>query len=890
MLKFRYMPAMHPVPSVDHALRRDVRFLGRLLGQVIVRQEGEALFALEERVRRLAILRRRGPREHRQGAFAELTGMLAALPTEQMEPLIRAFSLYFQLVNLAEQHHRVRRARAYASKRRAPPQRGSLAASMRAAQGAGVLKKRMKETLEHLEVTLALTAHPSQAARRTVLEKLSRISELLEERDQRRLTVPEQEALEAELKRQIAALWQTDELRRERPTVGDEVKNVSYYIEEILFDLLPQMARNLQGAFKQTYGEALEVLPPFLRIHSWVGGDMDGNPLVTPSVFIDAIRAYQARGLRLLGERLARLGSSLSMSSRHVEVPAALQESLDRDAALAPRVAQRQEPRTEGEPWRRKLRFVEARLSGTLEQVESRRRQQEIGPQDAPVYTQASELEHDLDDIVRTLREAGAAGVEEAESVLLQVRALGFHLAELELRAPAEDARAAAVALDRKAQPTGDGGRFFGALQKLAEAQSEGGERGCRTLILSMALSADDVLAAFRCAREAGVATVDVVPLFETLESLEKSGEVMRSLFAHPEYAAHVKTRGVQEVMVGYSDSNKEVGPLAAKAAILTAQVTLHRLAQEAGVPLRLFHGRGESVARGGGPAQEAILALPPGAVSGRYKATEQGEALDHKYARPSLAIRTLELTTGGVLLHTLDAQPRAPAGAEEPYLKALQRMAQVSRDVYRGLVWDEPRFAEFFSAISPIDEIAQLPIASRPAKRRSGGMESLRAIPWVFAWTQNRAILPGWYGVGSALESLGQNRAGRQTLREMYNEWPPFRTMMDSVEMVLAKCDLKIASVYAGLAPPELRFLWTPIRTEYRRTTRWVKWLTGRKRLLEGSPSLRRSILLRNPYVDPMSVLQVELLKRKRAGATDCDRPLLLTLNGIAAGMRNTG
>jgi phosphoenolpyruvate carboxylase len=383
---------------------------------------------------------------------------------------------------------------------------------------------------------------------------------------------------------------------------------------------------------------------------------------------------------------------------------------------------------------------------------------------------------------------------------------------------------------------------------------------------------------------------VDVVPLFETLEALEKSGPVMRSLFAHPEYSAHVRRRGVQEVMVGYSDSNKEVGPLAAKAAILQAQVTLHALAQEAHMPLRLFHGRGESVARGGGPALEAILALPTGAVDGRYKATEQGEALDHKYARPAMAIRTLELTVGGALLHTLDAQPREPVESEGRFREALALMATRSREVYRALVWEEPRFSEFFSAVSPIDEIAQLPIGSRPSKRRSGGMESLRAIPWVFAWTQNRAILPGWYGVGTALESQGQHRAGRQVLREMYRDWPQFRSMLDSIEMVLAKCDLKIASAYASLAPKELQPLWERIRDEHRRTVRWVKWLTGRPQLLAGSPSLRKSILLRNPYVDPMSVLQVELLRRKRAGATDCDRPLLLTLNGIAAGMRNTG
>jgi phosphoenolpyruvate carboxylase len=629
---------------------------------------------------------------------------------------------------------------------------------------------------------------------------------------------------------------------------------------------------------------------------------MDGNPLVTPEVFIDALRAYQARGLRRLLDRVAALGWMLSNSSRHVRVPASLEAALARDAARIPGLAALQGPRTEGEPWRRKLAFVEARLEATLQAVEARRRAALAGRplsvdgENLPIYSRAQELERDIEEVVSTLREVGAAGVEEAEDVLVQVQSLGMHLAELELRAPAEDARAAAAALARGDTPSGDAGRFFSALREMAQGQKEGGERACRTLVLSMAMGTGDVLAALACARSAGLGTpeggarVDVVPLFETMEALENSAAVLRELVANPEYGPHVRTRGVQEVMVGYSDSNKEVGPLAARAAILRAQMALHQVAREARIPLRLFHGRGESVARGGGPAQEAILALPPGTVDGQYKATEQGEALDHKYARPALAMRTLELTTSGALLHSLDAYPRAPVDREPKFVETLDRLAQVSRQVYRALVWEEPEFPEFFQAISPIDEISQLPIGSRPAKRRSGGMESLRAIPWVFAWTQNRAILPGWYGVGSALEAVGQTRAGRQSLRSMYHQWPSFRTMLDSVEMVLAKTDLRIAAGYAALAPERLRYLWDRIRQEHRRTVRWVKWLTGRSKMLEASPSLRRSIILRNPYVDPLSVLQVELLKRKRAGDPDCDRPLLLTLSGIAAGMRNTG
>ncbi|HEX8700089.1 MAG TPA: phosphoenolpyruvate carboxylase, partial [Myxococcaceae bacterium] len=474
---------------------------------------------------------------------------------------------------------------------------------------------------------------------------------------------------------------------------------------------------------------------------------------------------------------------------------------------------------------------------------------------------------------------------------------LGFQLAELEFRVPAEDAVSAAASLDGGPAPTEGGARLLAVLDRVREAQSESGEEACRTFILSMASTKEDVLAAFRCARHAGLwdeqrgcATVDIVPLFEQLGALNDGPKVIQSLFADPTYRRHVQARGVQEVMVGYSDSGKEVGLLAAAAALHRAQVALTQVSKEEGIPLRLFHGRGESVARGGGPAQQAILALPPGSLVGGYKATEQGEALDHKYARPELARRTLELVLGGVLLHTMDAQPRPSAEDETTFRKAFDTLAETGRKTYRGLVWEDPRFVEFFMAATPVEEISALPIGSRPSKRKAGGLESLRAIPWVFAWTQNRAILPGWYGVGSALKAFADKPDGLTLLKRMYREWPFFRMVIDNVTMVLAKSDIAIASRYAALAPESTRPLWRRIRTEHARTRRQVKRITGEARLLDHSPQLQRSIALRNPYVDPMSFLQVELLRRKREGHADVDRPLLLTLNGIAAGMRNTG
>ncbi|MFE8599955.1 phosphoenolpyruvate carboxylase [Archangium violaceum] len=889
---------MPPIRHVDPQLRRDVRLLGRLLGEVLIEQEGQALFDLEERVRRLSIQRRRGPKSERRAAASELAALLREMPLERAEPVLRAFSTYFRLANLAEQHHRIRRTREHAIGGGQTPQRGSLDAVMQALKQAGVPASRVRELLVSMRVTLTLTAHPTQASRRTVLQKVYHLARLLEERDRGHLTPREKADTLASMREEITSLWQTDELRRERPTVGDEVKNVLWYVEEVLGEQLALMPETLDWSFERAYGEPLGVLATPVRLHSWVGGDMDGNPLVTPEVLADTLRAHRARGLRALLGEVYRLGWVLTQSEQHAFVSKELRASLEKDAAELSEVMARYGSRTTGEPWRRKLRFMEARLQAALVYVEGRRagRTEALAP---IAYRSPAEMLGDLELIERSLVDAKSrhAGLLQVRRLIARVRVMGFHLAELEARAPAEDARSAAASLDGGPKPTEGGARLLSVLQRVCEAQAESGEGCCRTLILSMASTAEDVLAAFTCARKSGLwdeargcATVDVVPLFEQLGALDDGPRVLRELFAHPEYRKHLQARGVQEVMVGYSDSGKEVGLLAASAALYRAQTALTRVAHEAGVQLRLFHGRGETVARGGGPAHEAILALPPGSVAGTYKATEQGEALDHKYARPELAQRTLELVLSGVLLHSLDAQPRVASEEEAPFRAAFDELAELGRRAYRGLVWEDPNFVPFFQAATPIEEIAALPIGSRPSKRSAGGLESLRAIPWVFAWTQNRAILPGWYGVGSALEEYGSRPEGLAQLKRMYRQWPFFHTVIDNVAMVLAKSDMAIASRYAALAPESTRPLWERIRAEYSRTRRWVKRVTGEARILESNRQLRESISLRNPYVDPMSFLQVELLRRKRAGAEKIDRPLLLTLAGIAAGMRNTG
>ncbi|HEY3594818.1 MAG TPA: phosphoenolpyruvate carboxylase, partial [Polyangiaceae bacterium] len=669
---------------------------------------------------------------------------------------------------------------------------------------------------------------------------------------------------------------------------------------------LPLIPEQLSRAFERAYGEKLDSYRVPVRIHSWVGGDMDGNPFVTPDVLEDAIRAYRARGIRQLLGEIRELGQKLSQSSRYAKASPELLASIEADRAKMPNIAKENETRTEGEPWRRKLRYVDARLSATLRMVEAEREAARQGGQGSPpsdayayAYRGPTELEADLAVIAESLASAHATGQTRAQSLLERVRALGFSIAELEMRTPGADARKAAASLLSPGTETSDGSRrLLASLERVARAQAAGGEAACRTLILSMAESAEDVLAALECARAAklwneakGCVTLDIVPLFETLQALQEGPSIMRALFADPKYREHVQRRGVQEVMVGYSDSGKEVGLMAASAALRRVQEELPAVAREAGVTLRIFHGRGETVARGGGPSQQAILALPAGSVKGQYKATEQGEALDHKYGRPELALRTLELTIGGALLHTLDAHEKPPVDVERHYVELFEAMAATGRRVYRGLVWENPHFAEFFFAATPYEEIAQLPIGSRPSKRHAGGLDALRAIPWVFAWTQTRVILPAWYGVGSALDEVGRRDGGQAELAQMYKSWPFFRTVLDNVEMVVAKTDIGIGERYAQLAPTEARDnIWPAIVAEHEMTKRWIKLITGDRTLLERNPTLKRSIQLRNPYVDPLNLIQVELVRRKRLGNTDTARSLLLTLNGIAAGMRNTG
>ena len=767
------------------ALRRDVRLLGDLLGRVLVEQEDETLLADVEHVRALARAARRGARQH------DLRSAVEVLPLARQASVLRAFALYFQLANVAEQHHRVRRRREYAREERVP--RESLGAAF----------DRIAGDVPDVELTLVLTAHPTEATRRSVLAAQRRIAALLDRRDGG-------EDVEGALALEITLLWQTDEVRSRRPRVVDEIRNGHWFFEQSLIDA----AERLLAEYRRRVPEG----PTPFRFGTWIGGDADGNPNTTAATLAEA----RIRARRLLLDRYARdvraLAAEIGISSRLTPVSAELTESIERDERAFAGYAREIGDQNSDEPYRRKLSFVWHRLT-------------------TDAYSSADELAADLDVLDRSLRANRAARVADGglASLRRRVELFGFELAEVEVRVHARDA----VEPDAR-------------IKELLVAAG-------RTVIVSGTTTADDVERV-----RALTSSPNVVPLFESVESLRAAPRIYERL-------------GCREVMVGYSDSAKDAGYLAAQWEIRRALVALAEVARRRGRELTVFHGRGGSAGRGGGPTFDAILAQPQGVPPGRLKLTEQGETIAFKYGLPGLAHRNLEAALAATLLAAAAPEPDADTAL-------LERLAERSRGVYRALV-DDPRFVEFFRAFTPVDELALLNIGSRPARRPEGEgyLASLRAIPWVFAWTQNRCLLPAWYGCGSAFAD-----ADVGALRALYRDRPFFRTLVQNLEMTLAKSSMEIAAEYLELV--EEQSLWPAIVEEHRRTVAVVLEVVEERELLARHPVLQQSIRLRNPYVDPMNAVQVSLLRRYRDGDEAAAPALLRSIAGIAAGLRNTG
>ncbi len=892
-------------------LSADVDFLGTCLGDVLREQEGARLFELVERVRGLTKAIRAGDEESRRRERAELAEVLQGLDTATAEKLVRAFTVYFQLVNLAEEVHRVRVNRERGVTASVDGPRGeSIAAAVKALKDQGWSAAEARRFIEGLDVQLTVTAHPTEVKRYTVRLKLERVSAALRQLGERRLAPSDRQALVDTIYAEVTALWLTREANEDRPTVLDEVKSALYYYRRSLLDAVPRLMRDVDEALATYYGtEALPMgaLEPIVRFRSWIGGDRDGNPYVTPTVTREAYELQRGVALERYLEDIDLLVQRLSQHEDRVVLTGRFREDL---AELDERYGE--STRFPREPFRRKLehmhRFVRAERAG-----------EGAYPGGPAGYV------GDLELVEHTLASTHAGRL--AETFVRPARyradAFGFVLAPLDLRehsskheqavadllafggvtddyaALAEDERVSLLARElatpRPLAPSWarfgeEATRALDSLKVLREVKERYGPEAVGATIVSFTNGPSDVLEALLLAKEAGIPDIDATPLFETLDDLRRAPAVMRSLFETPVYREHVGRRGVQEVMIGYSDSNKDVGFLSANWALYQAQEGLARVAGEAGVPLRLFHGRGTSIGRGGGPAGQAILAQPPGSLGGRMRMTEQGEALSDRYADPDLAHRHLEQ----VVHAFIQSSARDARGVEEldpRYREAAQLAADASRESYRRLV-DDDGFFEFFTAVTPIEEISRLNVGSRPASRGQGGSrEDLRAIPWVFAWTQCRANVPGWYGIGTGLAALAPGLSA-----EMYERWPFFRAVVDFAQMSLAKADMDVFGSYLTLAEePHRSALGGLILQEFELSVKEVEAATGAP-LLAGDGVLARSIALRNPYVDPISHLQVELLRRLRASSQDSlvERSLsyavLVSLIGISAGMRTTG
>jgi phosphoenolpyruvate carboxylase len=827
-------------PRADAPLRRDVRLLGTLLGRVLVDQEGEELLAAEERVRQLS------RRARETGDLDPVRDAVAALPAALQNGVLRAFALYFQLANLAEQQHRLRRRRQYADEQRAA--RESLPDAFE--QLRAVPEDELRRRLASVSLELVLTAHPTEATRRTILLAHVRLGELIGRLDDPRLTEPERRRVQGQLTEQITILWQTDEVRHERPRVVDEIRHGLWFFEHSLLDaaerLLARYRARLPGA------------PSPLSFGSWIGGDMDGNPSAGPETVLVALERARALALGRYRDDVRSLAVGLAMHRSLVEVSAELDESIARDERELPGYAEQIGRRNELEPYRRKLSFMWWRLGNDG-------------------YRDPAELLADIDVLQRSL--AAHKGARIADGRLAELRRrvelFGFHIAKLDVRLHARELAAR-------------GERARTALDAVAEARRVYGAAALDTVVVSGTESAADVLAVLEQSGE----PLSVVPLFETIPDLKQAPATLRELLADRRYRARVEQRGrTLEVMVGYSDSGKDGGYLAAQWAIYRAQEGLFDVARKEGVELTVFHGRGGSAGRGGGPTYAAILAQPPGHPPGRLKITEQGETVSFKYGLPGLAERNVEAALAGAVLTAFpEITARSPEPEERALLDALGARAE---ERYRSLVGADAAFVPFFRAVTPVDELALLEIGSRPARRPEDAdyLGSLRAIPWVFAWTQNRMLLPAWFGCGAALGDAID--AGELALlRRLYGSLPFFRSLVDNLEMTLAKSRLEIAREYLELVSPEREptRLFTIVAEDHARTVDAVLLTLECRTLLERQPVLRRSIDLRNPYVDPMNAIQVELLSRFRAGDEEARLPLMRSIAGIAAALQNTG
>ena len=918
----------------QNELSNSIRLLGGLLGQTIIDQEGQAVFDLEEEIRALAKSWRAGD----ESAIDKLSQIMPKLvgDVQLADANLKAFSTYFQLVNLAEERERVRvlRTRAQEASDAGKPMDETIAEAIATLKREGMTAEELQSTFHSMAVTPVFTAHPTESKRRTTRQILNKVSSLLQQVKSQDLFPVERTNVEKDLHDYIVLLWQSDETRDRRPTVMDEVRNTGlYFFENTLFDLIPRIYEELENALVENFPGFDFEIPAFLNFGSWIGGDRDGNPYVTPTVTENAIRAHKDLVLERYCNEVRSMYSLLSPATSRVEFSPAFLESIEADKKLVEEAEFEVLDRFRQEPYRQKLVLMYRRLQATREQ--NQQPWESVVP--APRAYQSS---HDFYDDLILIRDSlienkGKQLVRGKLSRLIRsVEVFEFHLATLDIRQHARHHREAAteIFLANKtvedyaeleesekvelltseisnprpwtggakavrghfAEPTEELLSLFALVKK---AQDVVGLESIKTYIISMTQGVSDLLEVLLFANDAGLAgRLDIVPLFETVEDLLNAPSVMGELFENAAYRKHLEQRGgQQQIMIGYSDSNKDGGFLRANWMLFTAQRQLAETCKKHDVALTLFHGRGGSLGRGGGPANRAILAQPTESVRGRIRITEQGEVVSSRYSQPEIAHRHLQQLLHAVLCST---GTRPVLDNVEQWSVVMDEVSQFAFEKYRSLV-EHDDFLNYFQTASPIDQIGQLNIGSRPSHRRATKtLDDLRAIPWVFAWTQSRADIPSWYGIGTAFERWlndGDRDERMQTLVEMYRDWPFFRTLMSNVHLGMGRADMSIAGMYAKLAGESGKSISKDISEEFELSRKLVLQVTGCEELLDTEPWLQHSIRVRNPYVDPLNYIQVALLEEVRKNPFHPEievmqKALLQSINGIAAGLQNVG
>jgi phosphoenolpyruvate carboxylase len=879
--------------GIPDAMRSDVRMLGGLLGQVLREAGGDDLFEDVERLRLATI---QAYDEETPGAFERAAAIAESFTVARADEVARAFTCYFHLVNLAEEHQRVRVLRERAGQ--PGPSTGS-GAQGRAADTVATAYARLRSEvgddearrrLDGLRFHPVFTAHPTEARRRAVSSSIRRLSELLTQHDAASEQGAEQHRARRRMLEEIDTLWRTAPLRSQKPSPTDEVRTVMGVFDETLFTTVPHVYRRIDDALRgDESGSSAPIVPAFVRIGSWVGGDRDGNPFVTASVTREASQIAADHVLRGLERALDRIGRTLTLAADDTPPSAEVTALWDAFAAAEPDVAADLAARSPEEPHRRVLLVFARRVAAT------RRGDAARG------YTRPEELLADLRAVQSSLADAGAkrhafGGV---QHLIWQVETYGFHLTELEVRQHSQVHAKALAELEAGEALSAQTEEVLELFRVIAEIQRDRGTRAAGRYVVSFTQSASDLANVHRLARHAlgdDVPVLDVVPLFETFADLQAAPEILAEVVTFPEFRERMAATGNRlEVMLGYSDSSKDVGPVAANLALYEAQEKIARWAQDSDIELTLFHGRGGALGRGGGPANSAILAQPPHSVDGRFKLTEQGEVIFARYGEPAIAMRHIDQVAAATLLASSPSEEARTSGAAARYAEVASIMDRTSRERFFSLVKAEG-FAPWFATVTPLEEIGLLALGSRPARRGLSveSLEDLRAIPWVFAWTQARINLAGWFGLGTALEAVGD----AELLTEAYREWPLLRTMIDNVAMSLAKTDERIARQYLALGDRD--DLAALVLDELALTRQWVIRLTGGEGLLENKPVLQRAVQLRSPYVDALSLLQLRALRALRSAAAtepggsgadaEQQRLLLLSVSGVAAGLQNTG